>query len=342
MTRTVINGQSAVKYIQMFKATFQASSDVALVKYWGKKDEVLRLPENGSLSMILSGLDTVTTVEFSPAFTKDEVIIQGEAEEDEAGRVSKHLDRIRALAQSQMFAKVVSDNTFPKGTGLSSSGSGFAALTYAATTALDLKLSEKEISILARQGSGTACRCVCGGFVEWKDGDTSETSYSETIFPKEHWDLRDAVVIVDEGKKLISSTTGHQTAHTSHFYQNRLVHIDQKIADVKAALQARDFSRLGDLIEAEALEFHSILLTSRPPLIAWYPGTVEVMLAVQRLRQNQIPAYFTINTGFNVHVLTLPEYVDQVAAAMQKLSLVKKVLQAKVGDKPQQVNKHLF
>jgi len=326
------------------KSTFQASSDVALVKYWGKKDELLRLPENGSISLILSGLDTVTTVDFSPAYTKDEIIIQGESEEGEAARVIKHLDRIRALATKDKhnFAKVVSRNTFPKGTGLSSSGSGFAALTYAAVAALNLKLSEKEISILARQGSGTACRCACGGIVEWLDGSTSETSYSHTLFPPSHWDLRDVIAIVDEGKKLVSSTAGHQTAHTSPFYPVRLQNIKQKISNVKKALRERNFADLGDLVEAEALEFHSILLTSQPSLIAWYPGTIEVMLAVQQLRHQNIPAYFTINTGFNVHVLTLPEYEEKVVAALRKLSLVKKVLTAKIGDKPQQLTKHLF
>jgi len=343
-TPTVILAQSVIpaKAGIQGRATFQASSDVALVKYWGKKDEVLRLPENGSVSLVLSGLDTITTVDFSPDYIKDEITIQGESEEGESTRVIKHLDRIRVLAGSKLFAKVVSQNTFPKGTGLSSSGSGFAALTYAAIAALNLKLSEKEISILARQGSGTACRCACGGIVEWVDGSTSDTSYSHTLFPPSRWDLRDVIAIVDEGKKLVSSTVGHQTAHTSPFYAVRLQNIKQKITQVKKTIQERNFADLGELVEAEALEFHSILLTSQPSLIAWYPGTVEVMLAVQQLRRQNIPAYFTINTGFNVHVLTLPEYEQKVVAALNKLSLVKKVLSAKIGNKPQQIETHLF
>ncbi len=279
----------------MQKITVKASSDIALIKYWGKKDEILRLPENGSISMILSGLDTVTTVEFDEKLTQDEVIIQGESEEGEAGRVAKHLDRIRKLAGKEVFAKVVSNNTFPKGTGLS--GSGFAAVTIAATKAIGLNLNEKETSILARQGSGTACRCVCGGIVEWKDGETSETSYSETIFPKDYFDVRDVVAVVDEGKKLISSTAGHATAGTSPFYKVRLEHIKDKIESVRLAIKEKDFDKLGNLVESEALEFHSILLTSKPSMIAWYPGSVEVMLAVQAMRRDGIKAYFTINTG---------------------------------------------
>lgn len=326
----------------MQKITVKASSDIALIKYWGKKDEILRLPENGSISMILSGLDTVTTVEFGEKFTQDEVTIQGESEEGEAGRVVKHLDRIRKLAGKQVFAKVVSQNTFPKGTGLSSSGSGFAALTIAATKAIGLELTEKEMSILARQGSGTACRCVCGGIVEWKDDETSDTSYSRTIYPVDYFDVRDVVAVVDEGKKLISSTTGHATAGTSPFYKVRLENIKEKIKKVKMAIKEKDFDKLGDLVESEALEFHSILLTSQPALIAWYPGSIEVMLAVQEMRREEIKAYFTINTGFNVHVLTTPEFEAQVRERLDKLSLVIKTITAKIGDKPTEQKIHLF
>ena len=322
----------------MKKSTYRASSDIALIKYWGKKDEILRLPENGSISMILAGLDTVTTVEFSPELTQDAVTIAGEQDPKEAARVSKHLDRIRKIADTEVFAKVDSENTFPRGTGLSSSGSGFAALTYAAADALDLNLSEKELSILARQGSGTACRCVCGGYVEWLDGDSSETSYSTTIFPADYWQIVDVVAVVDEGRKKISSTEGHQTAQSSPFFQTRQAHLPAKIEAVKTALAAKDFTKLGEIVEAEALEFHSILLTSQPTLIAWYPGTVEVMLAVQQLRAEGVAAYFTINTGFNVHVLTLPEYQDQVQAKLAALPLVKKTLIAVTGDQPQKVS----
>jgi diphosphomevalonate decarboxylase len=334
----------------MHKTTIKASSDIALVKYWGKKDEVLRLPENGSISLILDGLDTVTTVEWRQDLTQDDVTIQGDQDPDEVTRVVKHLDRIRSLAQSNgvmvadapVYAKVVSQNTFPKGTGLSSSGSGFAALTYAATKAAGVQLTERELSILARQGSGTACRCACGGFVEWKDGTTSETSYSESLFPPEYWDIRDVVAVVDEGRKKTSSSEGHQRAQTSIVFAPRQAKIAQKIQDVKQALAARDFTQLGELVEAECLEFHSVLLTSQPPMIMWYPGSLQVMQEVVQMRADGIPAYFTINTGFNVHILTLPEYEQQVQTRIAALPLVKKTLLAKVGSGPVESTDHLF
>ncbi|MFH2019064.1 MAG: diphosphomevalonate decarboxylase, partial [bacterium] len=316
--------------------------DIALIKYWGKKDETLRLPENGSISLILAGLETVTTVEFRDELTEDQIEIQGESEEGEVRRVRDQLERVRQMGRKQVYAIVVSKNTFPKGTGLSSSGSGFAALTIAATKAIGLNLNEKEMSILARQGSGTACRCVCGGIVEWKDGETSDASYSETIYPAEYWDIRDVVVVVDEGKKLLSSTKGHTLAKSSPFYGERLKRIEGKIEEMKMVIKNMDFKNLGELVEAEALEFHSILLTSQPSMIAWYPGTVEVMLAVQALRNTGIPAYFTINTGFNVHVLTLPEHEKRVKEELGKLSLVKKIISTKIGEKPSELNDHLF
>lgn len=326
----------------MKKVTIKASSDIALVKYWGKKDEVLRLPENGSVSMKLEGMETVTTVEFDKRLKKDVVVIEGESDEVEAGRVVAHLDRIRKIAGVTLKARVESENTFPRGTGLSSSGSGFAALTVAATRALGLQLSEKELSILARQGSGTACRCVCGGFVEWRDGNMSEESYSETIYPEEYWDIRDVVVVVDEGRKRVSSTEGHMSAQSSIAFKERQRRIGAKIKVVKELIGMRDFGGLGKVVEKEALEFHSILLTSESPLIAWYPGTVEVMLEVQKLREEGVEAYFTINTGFNVHVLTLPGFEKQVRERMEKLSLVKKVISAKVGEEPEELKEHLF
>jgi diphosphomevalonate decarboxylase len=332
----------------MKKTTVQAGSDIALVKYWGKKDKALRLPANGSVSMILDSLHSTTTVEFDSNLEKDEVVINGEVEEGEASRVVKHLDRIRSLAKEKgiinqdIFAKVASENNFPKSTGLSSSGSGFAALTMAASQAIGLDLSEKDLSILARKGSGTACRCVCGGFVEWLDGETSQESYAQSFAGAKDFEIRDLVAIVSEDKKDLSSTEGHDLAETSPFFLARQEKIVAKLVATKQAISQKDFKTLGELVEAEALEFHSILLTSKPTILLFYPGTIEVMQAVRNLRKSGIPAYFTINTGFNVHVLTLPEYEAQVVQALQKLPSVQKIIASGVGEKPKYLDNHLF
>lgn len=332
----------------MQKITIQAGSDIALVKYWGKKDKVLRLPANGSIAMILDSLHTTTTVEFQPSLTQDQVTIAGVVEEGESSRVIKHLDRIRDLARDKglidqyIFAKVVSENNFPMSTGLSSSGSGFAALTIAATRAIGLELTERELSILSRQGSGSSCRCVCGGFVEWLDGVDSDSSYAKTIAPADQLPIRDLVTIVSEDKKEMGSTEGHDLAESSPFFAARQALIHAKLDKARQAILDRDFVTLGELAEAEALEFHAILLTSHPSMILLYPGTVEVMHTVRRLRKSGVPVYFTINTGFNIHVLTLREHEAQVLAALKQLASVQKIIPSGIGESPRMLEEHLF
>lgn len=327
-----------MKKTNWLPATAIVSTDIALIKYWGKKDPILRLPENGSISLKLKGLTTTTTVKFDPNLKNDVVVVDEKIQDPDSRtfkRVTKHLDRIRKIADFSIFAEVNSTNLFPKGTGLSSSGSGMAALTLAGCKAAGLNLSERKLSILARQASGTACRCVCGGFVEWKDGEKSEDSYSESIYPASHWDIRDVVAVISEGEKTISSTEGHALAGSSPLFEGRQKHINNKIKKIKKHIDNKDFIAFGELVEAEALEFHSILLTSTPPLIFWLPGTVAVMHEVRKLRSEGILCYFTLNTGFNIHVLTLPEYQNQVAKRIRATEGVKSILLASVDGKPE-------
>src|SRR3989339_643943 len=205
------------------KATAIAPSNIAFIKYWGKKDEELKLPENGSISMNLSNLLTTTTVEFSPEFKEDLVIINGKSNSKQSSRVLEQLNLIRKKVNMFQKAKVVSVNNFPDGTGLSSSASGFAALTLAATKASGLNLNEKELSILARQGSGSACRSIPDGFVEWIGEG------AKSIYPPEHWKICDVVAIVSTDKKETSSTDGQKFASSSPFFQTRLKNINEKI-----------------------------------------------------------------------------------------------------------------
>jgi len=167
----------------MKKATAIAPANIAFIKYWGKKDERLRLPMNSSVSMNLSNVFTKTTVKLLPHLKRDEIVFLGEkTTKKEEKRAIKHLERIRKKARIKTKAKVVTRNNFPKATGLASSAAGFAALTLAGTAAAGLKLSKKELSILARLGSGSACRSIPDGFVEWKKGTSSLTSYARMLF----------------------------------------------------------------------------------------------------------------------------------------------------------------
>jgi diphosphomevalonate decarboxylase len=169
----------------MMKATSVAPANIAFIKYWGKTDEQLRLPLNPSISMNLSNTYTETTVEFHPDFIQDEIkLFDGVFSEDEIKRTITSLNLIREKANSHYFARVVTKNTFPKGAGAAASASGFAALTVAAFAALEIKLSEKELSMFARLGSGSACRSIPDGFVEW------DNAFAYSIYPSDYWDLR--------------------------------------------------------------------------------------------------------------------------------------------------------
>lgn len=325
------------------RATAIAPSNIAFTKYWGKKDEILRLPENGSVSMCLSNLLTTTTVAFSLEYKKDEITINGGGvETGEEMRVIKHLDRIRKLAKINLKAKVVSKNNFPIGTGLSSSASGFAALTLAASKAADLDLSEKDLSILTRQGSGSACRSIPSGFVEWLDGDTSETSYAIQIFPPNYWDIADVVAVVSEGKKEVSTSVGQQSAQSSPFMATRLAHMKERNDLCRKLIEQKNFKEFGELIEAEALELHTIMLTQRPALIYWTPGTLQIMKLVSHWRADGIPVYFTINTGQNIHLIVEQKNVEKVVSKLKQLDFVKNIIVNTPGEGTRLSNKHLF
>lgn len=324
------------------KSTAIAPSNIAFVKYWGRKDDVLRLPANGSLSMNLSNLFTTTTVEFDPQYIEDSITINGIQESNEGNRAIKHLDRIRSLAKIDTKAKVVTENNFPTGTGLSSSASGFAALTVAGTSAAGVHLSEKELSILARQGSGSACRSIPDGFVEWTDGDTSETSYAVSLYPSDYWDIVDVVAVVSKSKKEIPTSEGQTTAGSSPFFPTRLLHIKQKIVDVKKALAEKDFSTFGQLVEAEALELHAIYLTSQPALIYLRPESLQLIRQVIKWQEDGLPVYFTVNTGQDVHILCEKKNEAKVVSLLHDLEYVQKTIINVPAKGAHVVNAHLF
>lgn len=324
------------------KATAIAPSNIAFIKYWGKTDEALRLPTNGSISMNLSNLLTTTTVEFSDKYKNDEVEIDGLKKENEIKRVIMHLDRIRSLARINYNAKVKSENNFPSSTGLSSSASGFAALTVAASEAIGLKLGEKELSKLSRIASGSACRSIPSGFVEWRAGNSDDTSYAVPIFPPSWWEIVDIVAVISTGKKEVGTTEGQRLASSSPFFSVRLGKITKKIELIKKYITEKNFHKFGELVEAEALEMHAVMLTSSLPLIYWQPETLMMMKTVQAWRKGGIPVYFTLNTGQDIHLICEKKNVEEVKNKLDKISFVKKIIvnYPSVGTKL--INNHLF
>lgn len=326
----------------MKKLTAIAPSNIAFTKYWGRKDEKLRLPMTGSISMSLSNLLTTTTVEFDKKLAADQVTINGEKKEKEALKVSKHLDRIRKLAGISIFAKVVSENSFPIGTGLSSSASGFAALTVAGAKAIGLDLSEKELSILARQGSGSACRSIPGGIVEWLDGDTSEGSYAKTIFDKDFWHIADIVAVVSTGRKEVLTSDAHEEANTSSFMKVRVEGMKAKNKLLKELIKKKDFQKFGELIESEALELHAIYITQKPALIYLMPNSLLIIKLCKKWREEGLPVYFTVNTGQDVHLIVEKKNIKKLEEKLKLIPEVKEVIVNYPGDGTKLSDKHLF
>ena len=313
-----------------------APANIAFIKYWGKVSEELRLPANSSISMNLSEALTTTSVEFDKNLKKDLVIINGKKVTGiEEARVVGHLDLIRDLIRKEaginIFANVISKNNFPKGAGMASSASGFAALTAAGAAAAGLDLSEKELSILARLGSGSACRSIPDGIIEWKAGDKSENSYARSLYPVEYWDIRDVIAVIGDKDKKVSSSEGHTLAGSSPFYKARIAGMPEKVREIKSALKNKDFTKFGEIIEAEAINMHSVMMTSSPPLYYWLPKTLEVMQSVQDFRKNGIEAYFTIDAGPNVHIICQGKDADMIKSKLKDIKGLKSVIVNKVA-----------
>lgn len=271
------------------KATAVAPANIAFIKFWGKKDVKKRLAYNPSISMNLSACTTATTVEFSSGFERDLV-----SEGFDKKRILDHVDRLRTIAGSKQNVRVMTKNNFPQSAGIASSASGFAALTMAAAAALGLKLSEKELSALARLGSGSASRSIPDGFVKW------EGEYARSLYPPDWWDLRDIIVIVQSQAKDVPTSIGHENVQTSPFFKKRLEELPRRITRLEEALKGKNFTTFGETLEEECLDMHRCMQTQHPPLFYWNDDTKRV---IKKLKMSGIPAYFTIDAGPNVHIL---------------------------------------
>lgn len=324
------------------KATAVAPANIAFIKYWGKNDEELRLPANGSISVNLNGLKTTTTVEFSKDFKQDLIIINDKQNKQEMVRVILHLDRVRKLAGIKYKARVISKNNFPTASGLASSASGFAALTVAAVRAAGLNLSEKDLTVLARLGSGSACRSIPDGFVEWFEGKNSDSSYAVSIFPSEYWDINIVSILISEKEKKTGSSEGQKLAKTSPFFSARLIKIDEKIKKLKQFIKEKNFAKFGELIEREALELHAITMTSTPALIYWQPETIKLINLIWEWRGKGLFVYFTIDAGPNLDLICQNKNLRKLINKLKTVVEIKKYIVSWPYEGTRLSDNHLF
>ena len=318
----------------MFKGKARAYTNIALIKYWGKKNESLILPMNNSLSLTLDAFYTETEVSFSEAYTEDQFYLDNQLQDEKATKkISTFLDIVREKAGTTKKAKVISQNFVPTAAGLASSASGLAALAGACNEALKLGLDDQALSRLAPRGSGSACRSIFGGFVEWEKGHDDQSSYAHPISSDGFEDhLAMVFLLLNEQKKDVSSRDGmRRTVETSSFYQGWLDSVEADLYQLKQAIKTKNFQLLGETMEQNGLKMHGTTLAARPPFTYWSPDSLKAMQAVRDLRNQGIPCYFTMDAGPNVKVLVQKDHLDKVKTTFSDLFSSQQVISAFAG-----------
>ncbi len=312
-----------------------AHPNIALIKYWGKRDPVLNLPATHSLSITLSQLETQTRVSFTQGLKSDLVFVDDDAANPAfTKRVHYCLNNFRELSGVQQFAKVSTSNNFPTAAGLASSASGFAALLCAANSTLAEPLELRQLALLARQASGSAGRSLFSGFVIQHRGERSngKDSYAEQLFSEKHWPLEIIIAITSEHEKTISSTEGMlHTAASAPYWQSW---IDQSEADIQTAIlaiQQRNFKRLAEVSEASCLAMHAVIQSARPGLLYWNGTTVDLIHTVRELRKSGLGVFFTIDAGPQLKAVCLPADADKVEAKLANTPGVIRTLRCQLG-----------
>jgi len=309
-----------------------AHPNIAFVKYWGNRDNELRLPLTGSISMNLAGLETTTSVDPDVGLLADDFLLDGvEQSAASLSRVSGFLDHVRRLSGQEVFAFVSSSNNFPAGAGIASSASAFAALAVAAAKAYGLEMSEAKLSALARLGSGSASRSVPAGFVEWRAADSHKGSFATSIAPADHWDLIDVIAILDAGHKKTGSTDGHRLAQTSPLNPARIALVPERLERCRRAILERDFEVFAEVTETDSEHMHAVMRTSTPSLVYQTPETIAILTQVKRWRAGGHAVCATVDAGPNVHVIALGSEREWLETELSGFAAVKRLITSHPG-----------
>ncbi len=344
--------QSAIMTVFDKVVTARGSPNIAFIKYWGKRDEKLILPCNSSLSMTLSSdtLNTTTSVLISKKLEKDAFYIDGVLQDLQDPDVKERFEivnKLRKMAKVKEKMLIVSKNNFPASSGMASSASGIATLIYVLNAALELKLTQRELSIIARQGSGSACRSVFGGIVVWKKGSNPDgtDSYAEQIFDENYWaELTDNIVIVTQEKKKVSSRAGmKQTVQTNPLYEMRYSSSETHIKEFVDAYKDKDFHRIADIIIADSNEMHALMLSTKPSIRYLNKASYAIMDAIEELnaKEGKNIAAYTFDAGANAHIITLASNREKVMNALKHLQDSKEIIEiksSKIGGAPFELN----
>jgi diphosphomevalonate decarboxylase len=312
--------------------TARAQVNLALVKYWGKRDAALNLPATGSISVTLDGLGVEATVAFGGE--ADRLMIDGApAAGAEAERVARFLDLVRAEAGLRAGARVETRSTVPRAAGLASSAAAFAALAVAGSRAAGLRLDPPALSALARRGSGSAARSIFGGFVEWQRGERADgaDSFATPLAGPEHWDVRVVVAITSTAPKPVSSRDGMRRAEASPYYPAWVAGAATDLRAARDAIRGRDLEALGTVAERSALKMHAVGLAAEPPLLYWRGATVECVHRVWALRHDGLGAWVSIDAGPQVKVLCAAADEGRIAEVLAAVPGVARVIRCRLG-----------
>ncbi|WP_311407586.1 diphosphomevalonate decarboxylase [Liquorilactobacillus uvarum] len=318
--------------------TARAHTNIALIKYWGKKDKQLILPMNSSLSLTLDRFYTDTEVYFDSDLKQDLFYLN--EEKKDAAKVAHFMDLVRSKSELKAFAHIKSTNHVPTTAGLASSASAYAALALAASRAAGMQLSLPELSRLARRGSGSASRSIYGGFVEWQRGHDDLSSFAVPIEENTDWNICMIAVVIDKARKKISSRVGmQQVVETSPFYPAWIKSAEHDLTAIKKAIKERNLKKVGEITEENAMKMHALNMSASPHFSYFEPATIEVMHLVELLRSEGICCYYTLDAGPNVKILCSVEDSKEILKRLAVKFDKKQLLIAHPGPGVQLINK---
>ncbi|MDP7039812.1 MAG: diphosphomevalonate decarboxylase [Myxococcota bacterium] len=317
----------------MSKAIACAHANVALIKYWGKSNEALKIPAAGSISLTLDALTTRTEVSFSGDLEGDRMEFDGKRSDLPPG-AKTIVELVRTQSGLSAALQIKSTNDFPTAAGLASSASGMAALALAASKAAGLDLDATQLSVLARRGSASAARSVFGGFVEMQsDKDSSDANaYAKELASSAHWALEVMIAVTSQKEKKISSSQGMRlSAEKSSYYQAWVDGQDKALKLARQAIAEKDFQKLADVAQLNTLKMHGLMLATPPGLVYWNATTVSCMHALQELQESGVAVFFSIDAGPQIKAVCLPEASLQVQETLQSIAGVEKVIPSGLG-----------
>lgn len=310
------------------QAQARAQPNIALIKYWGKRDLKKNLPAVGSISVTLADLYTDMRVVVDDALRQDVLLVNGDPSRTMLARVSACIDQVAGPDRSAV--RVESTSNFPIAAGLASSASAFAALVMATDAAFGLSKTHDELVNLAGRASGSAARSLLGGFVELQNRD-DEIVVTSLLEPDD-WPLEVVVAITEPGPKPVSSGDAMEISRkTSPFYDRWVEQQSEDLGEAKAAIAERDVRRLGAVAEHNCLKMHSVMWGSRPPLTYWNAATVACMQTVRDLQAQDVNVFFTIDAGPQLKAFCTPDCTATVRAALEATSGVGDVMISGIG-----------